>query len=255
MEHQVLTQEDDQPPSQSSTTEEEKPPSPLLSHPKNGKGVNDPLEIQGCKIHFISRRKDENLFNNDDVVSKLWPDVTQDEWNDWRWQAANRVRKIDTLSAILDLKPYQIPRYKRLIETFHYSITPYYLSLIDWSDPEDPIRKQCIPDLKEVDFQMVGDNDPLEEEEDMQVPGLVHRYPDRVLAVITNTCAMYCRHCTRKRIWHEGETIRSKQDLMAMIEYVRATPEMREVIVSGGDPLMMNMDLLDWFLGELRKGG
>jgi len=254
MEHQVLTKEDDQPPSQSTTTiEDEQPPSTLLSCPKNGNGKKTPLGIQGCKIHYISPQKNEELFKNDDWVGKLWPDVTQEEWNDWRWQAANRIRKIDTLAEILNLKPYQIPKYKRLIETFHYSITPYYLSLIDWSNPEDPIMKQCLPDLKEVDFQMVGDNDPLEEEEDMQAPGLVHRYPDRVLAVITNTCAMYCRHCTRKRIWHEGETIRSRTDLLAMIEYVRATPELREVIVSGGDPLMMNLDVLDWFLGELRK--
>lgn len=195
----------------------------------------------------------EDLFRKDDLVQRLWPGVTQTEWGDWRWQMSNRLKTIEALSAILELKPYHRGRFKRLIDTFHYSITPYYLSLINWAEPEDPIRKQCMPDLRELEFQMVGDNDPLEEEEDMQVPGLVHRYPDRVLAIATNTCSMYCRHCTRKRIWHEGESVRSKKELSRMVEYVRVTSEVREVIVSGGDPLTMNLELLDWFLGELRR--
>ncbi len=196
---------------------------------------------------------DCTLFRGDDIIQKLWPGITHVQWNDWRWQMANRLRTLEALSGVLDLKPYHKARYKKLIEIFHYSVTPYYLSLVkNWSDPEDPIRKQCIPDLRELEFQMVGDVDPLEEEEDMQVPGLVHRYPDRVLAIATNTCSMYCRHCTRKRIWHEGESVRTKKELKGMVEYVRATPEVREVIVSGGDPLTMNLELLDWFLGELR---
>ncbi|MDA8169208.1 MAG: KamA family radical SAM protein [Nitrospiraceae bacterium] len=197
---------------------------------------------------------DCTLFRGDDIIQKLWPGITHVQWNDWRWQMANRLRTLEALSGVLDLKPYHKARYKKLIEIFHYSVTPYYLSLVkNWSDPEDPIRKQCIPDLRELEFQMVGDVDPLEEEEDMQVPGLVHRYPDRVLAIATNTCSMYCRHCTRKRTWHEGESVRTRKELQGMIEYVRATSEVREVIVSGGDPLTMNLELLDWFLGELRR--
>ncbi len=195
----------------------------------------------------------DDLFRKVDLARKFWPEATQSEWNDPRWQMANRLRTLEPLSTLLDLKPYQKPRYKRLIDAFHYSITPYYLSLANWSDPEDPIRKQCVPDLRELEFQMVGDNDPLEEEDDMQVQGLVHRYPDRVLVIATNACSMYCRHCTRKRIWHEGESSRSKKDFQAMLHYIRVTPEVREVIVSGGDPLTMNMELLDWLLGELRR--
>lgn len=195
----------------------------------------------------------EDLFRKDDLVQRLWPGVTQAEWVDWRWQMSNSLKTIESLSAVLELKPYHKARFKRLIDTFHYSITPYYLSLINWAEPEDPIRKQCMPDLRELEFQMVGDNDPLEEEEDMQVPGLVHRYPDRVLAIATNNCSMYCRHCTRKRIWHEGESVRSKKELSRMVDYVRVTSEVREVIVSGGDPLTMNLELLDWFLGELKR--
>jgi len=172
-------------------------------------------------------------------------------WDDWRWQMANGARSLDDLGRLLTLSPAGLSKYQKLIETFRFSATPYYLSLIDWSDPRDPIRRQCIPDLDELDFQVVGDEDPLEENEDTQVPGLVHRYPDRVLAVVTNCCAMYCRHCTRKRIWHEGEWVRSKEDLKAMVRYIRSAPEVREVVVSGGDPLTMNPETLDWFLGEL----
>ena len=95
-----------------------------------------------------------------------------------------------------------------------------------------------------------GEDDPLEEEKDMPVPGLTHRYPDRCLLVVTNFCSMYCRHCTRKRIWHEGESLRTRHELSNMLHYIQATPEVREVIVSGGDPLTMNIDLLDWFLGS-----
>jgi lysine 2,3-aminomutase len=191
--------------------------------------------------------KKETIFN------KFWPDATSKQWNDWRWQMANRLRSLQTLSSLLNLKPYQVSAFKKLLEVFHYSATPYYLSLIDWSDPEDPIRKQAIPDLQEASFEVVGNMDPLEEEEDMPVPNLVHRYPDRVLAIITNTCAMYCRHCTRKRIWHEGESAMSRQNLEAMVAYVKSTPKIREVVVSGGDPLTSNIENLDWFLGELKR--
>ncbi|MDA8091302.1 MAG: KamA family radical SAM protein [Nitrospiraceae bacterium] len=218
--------------------------------------TKDSEEPPGKSVNTVSRLLPQNdgLFKADDPAGRLWPGVTSDQWNDWRWQMLHRVRTMEDISCLLDLKPYQKTRYKRLIDTFHCSITPYYLSLIrDISDPEDPIRKQCVPDLRELEFQMVGVTDPLEEEEDMQTPGLVHRYPDRVLAIVTNTCSMYCRHCTRKRIWHEGESARTKKELQGMVEYVRATPEVREVIVSGGDPFTMNLDLLDWFLGAMQR--
>jgi lysine 2,3-aminomutase len=195
----------------------------------------------------------DTLLKEDQIIQKLWPGVTPEQWNNWRWQMANSIRSLDALETLLALKPYQISKYKRLLELYRYTITPYFLSLIDWFNPEDPIRRQCVPDLQELDYLVVGNRDPLEEEEDMQVPGLVHRYPDRVLAVVTNACSMYCRHCTRKRIWHEGEGSRSKLELLKMLEYIRATPEIREVIVSGGDPLVMNIELLDWFLGELHR--
>ncbi|MBF0338248.1 MAG: KamA family radical SAM protein [Nitrospirae bacterium] len=186
------------------------------------------------------------------ILRRFWPDVTTRQWNDWRWQQSNSLRSMQALRQLLNLSPHEVLRYEELTRRFHYRITPYYLSLIDFANPDDPIRKQSIPDLSELDFQRVGHSDPLEEGEDMQVPGLVHRYPDRALAVVTNRCAMYCRHCTRKRMWLEGESFRSREELSAMIDYIRGEVGIREVIVSGGDPLTMNLQLLDWFLGELR---
>ena len=183
----------------------------------------------------------------------LWHNLPLEQWEDWKWQSSNRLRTIEQLSSLLRLSPKQTLQYQSLIDRFHYSITPYYMSLINWQDPRDPIRRQCVPDLRELDYEVVGNSDPLEEEEDMQVPGLVHRYPDRVLAIVTGMCSMYCRHCTRKRIWNEGEWVRSRKELSAMVSYVRRTRKVREVVVSGGDPLMMNLDTLDWFLGELRR--
>jgi lysine 2,3-aminomutase len=218
---------------------------------KEAEAEEPPDRLSSAK--FDSLLSEDNLFKADSLIQKFWPGVTSEDWNNWRWQMANRLKSLEVLTVLLGLRPYQISKFKRLIEEFQFAVTPYYLSLIDWYDPEDPIRKQCIPDLKELDYQIVGDVDPLEEEEDSQAPGLVHRYPDRVLAVVTNACSMYCRHCTRKRIWHEGESVRSKLELLKMLEYVRATTEIREVIVSGGDPLTMNMELLDWFLGELQR--
>lgn len=223
MEKNLLLKEDDEPPSLYNNT--------LLQFPL----INEPSH------------------NEKNIINKLWPKVTNEEWNDWKWQMKNRVKTFDVLSELIPIKPYQVAKYKKLIETFHYSVTPYYLSIIDWSNPDDPIRKQAIPSLKEIEYEMVGENDPLHEEKDMQVHGLVHRYPDRVLAIVTDKCAMYCRHCTRKRIWQENESVRSKKELMAMVEYLKVASEVREVIISGGDPLTLNIDILDWFLGELRK--
>lgn len=233
---------------------EEPPDSMSPVYPYNLPEENLSCEVFKTSIEIVSPVIPQaHLFRKENLVNLLWQSVTKEEWNDWQWQMVNRLRTIEQLERLLNLKPYQIARYRRLIDTFHFTVTPYYLSLIDPSDPDDPIRKQCLPDIRELEFRAVGDIDPLEEEEDTQVPGLVHRYPDRVLAVVTNTCAMYCRHCTRKRIWHEGESVRTRKELMAMVEYVRATTEVREVVVSGGDPLTMNMELLDWFLWELQR--
>ncbi len=137
-----------------------------------------------------------------------------------------------------------------MIRDFPFAITPYYFSLIKDSSVEDPIRLQCVPDPREIDFSLGGVDDPLAEDRDMPLPGLIHRYADRCLAMVTHACTMYCRHCNRKRFWKEGAAAKSR--LSAMIDYVAANPGIREVIVSGGDPLTLPETVLDGFLGALR---
>jgi lysine 2,3-aminomutase len=139
-----------------------------------------------------------------------------------------------------------------VVAVYPLAVTPYYLSLIDPDDPEDPLRRQCFPDGREIDPRSGGEEDPLDEQGAMPVPGLIHRYPDRCLAIATGNCAVYCRHCNRKRLWRDRATAATRPALQRMVDYVAQTPQIREVIVSGGDPLLLPDALLDWLLGALR---
>jgi lysine 2,3-aminomutase len=132
------------------------------------------------------------------------------------------------------------------------AITPYYLSLMDFSNPHDPLRMQSVPALEELTMSGTGMEDPLAEGEHSVVPGLVHRYPDRVLMVLTDICPMLCRHCTRKREWHNGGWMRPQSEIAAMLDYIRAHPEVRDVIISGGDPLSFSTARLEEVLAGLR---
>jgi len=133
------------------------------------------------------------------------------------------------------------------------AVTPYYLSLIDPADPEDPIRKQAIPSFEEIALAGIGTEDPLEEKRDSVVPGLVHRYPDRVLMVLTDICPMLCRHCTRKREWQNGGWVRSLKEVEAMLDYIRNHKTIRDVVISGGDPLTLSTSHLEDVISRLRK--
>jgi len=132
------------------------------------------------------------------------------------------------------------------------SITPYYLSLIDPNDPDDPVRKQAIPSALEMTMGSTGLEDPLDEKRDTMVPGLVHRYPDRVLMVLTDICPMFCRHCTRKREWHNGGWVRSPAEIETMLDYIRQHKAVRDVIISGGDPLTLSTRRLEDVISGIR---
>jgi lysine 2,3-aminomutase len=132
-------------------------------------------------------------------------------------------------------------------------VTPYYLSLINPDDPDDPIRKQAIPSVLEITMGVMGEEDPLEEREHSVVPGLVHRYPDRVLMVLTDICPMLCRHCTRKREWRNGGWVRSQAEVEAMLDYIRNHKYVRDVIISGGDPLTLSTQHLESIISQVRK--
>jgi len=178
------------------------------------------------------------------------------QWRDWRWQIKHRIRDIDTFENLLDVKFSQADRkkYAETLERFPLSITPYYLSLINTDDMEnDPVFRQSFPSPSELILQKCDMSDPLHEDEDSPVPGVTHRYPDRVLLLVSNTCAMYCRHCTRKRTVGDVDSIPNREQISAGIEYIRNTPQVRDVLLSGGDPFLLSDDYLDWILTELRK--
>ncbi len=155
---------------------------------------------------------------------KLFPDVSEEKWNNWHWQVQNRITDIDTLRTYLPMSPEEEAGARKALQNFRMAITPYYLTLIDPDDPYDPIRKQAIPTAAEAHRSPEDLEDPLEEDGDSPVHGLTHRYPDRVLFLITDQCAMYCRHCTRRRLAGQQDGARTLKEIDACIEYIRTNP-------------------------------
>ncbi len=179
--------------------------------------------------------------------------VPEKDWQDWRWQFRNRITTVEQLARYIPLSDEEQARIRLVTEVYPFAITPYYLSLIDAGDPEDPVLKQSMPCFQEIALADMGEEDPLEERRDSKVPGLVHRYPDRALMVLTDICPMYCRHCTRKREWRNGGWVRPPQEVEAMLDYIRNTPTVRDVIISGGDPLTLSTNRLERVLAALRR--
>jgi len=172
-------------------------------------------------------------------------------WNDWRWQMRNRIRNVKALlSRFPELR--NAASIEAAADKFPLAVTPYYASLIRATDASDPIFRMCVPDAAELLDPPFLREDPLEEDLDMPVPGLVHRYKDRCLLIATTTCAAYCRHCTRKRVAGMRESYISALRLRQVVRYLRSHPEVRDVIVSGGDPLTMNTGALERVLAALR---
>ena len=179
--------------------------------------------------------------------------ATRENWNDWRWQFRNRITTVEKLSTLIPLSAKEKAQLKLVTTRYPLSVTPYYLSLINTYDPDDPIRKQAIPSFEEIALGCIGFEDPLGEKRDSVVPGLVHRYPDRVLMVLTDICPMLCRHCTRKREWHNGGWVRTPGEIKAMLDYIRRHKTIRDVILSGGDPLTLSTRRLEDIISKLRQ--
>jgi lysine 2,3-aminomutase len=177
------------------------------------------------------------------------------DWSDWKWQIRHSIRDIDTVERLLGVQfePEYRRRLERVINTFPISITPYYFSLIDPVDwRNDPVFRQSVPDPRELDIADCDMADPLHEDADSPAPLVTHRYPDRVLVHVSNVCSMYCRHCTRKRKVGDKDHIPQHDELASAIEYIRRTPSVRDVLLSGGDPLMLSDSQLDAILTEIR---
>jgi lysine 2,3-aminomutase len=183
----------------------------------------------------------------------LWKDVTDEEWNDWKWQISHRLTSVEEIGQVINLTSQEESDIRKVMDGFRIGITPYYASLMDPDDPKDPVRMQAVPVIAETHRGAADMEDPLHEDEDSPAPGLTHRYPDRVLFLVTDQCSMYCRHCTRRRLAGENDGARSKQDIDACIAYIKKTPEVRDVLLSGGDCLCISDDKLEYVISELRK--
>ena len=184
---------------------------------------------------------------------ELFPNVTDEQWNDWKWQVKNRIETYEELSKYFTFKPEEAEGIKKALAKFRMAITPYYLSLIDPNDPYDPIRRQAIPAGEECNIAPADLNDPLHEDEDSPAPGLTHRYPDRVLFLITDMCSMYCRHCTRRRFAGQKDDESPSERIEKCLAYIEKTPQVRDVLLSGGDALMVSDQKLEYIIGRLRK--
>jgi lysine 2,3-aminomutase len=173
------------------------------------------------------------------------------EWRDWGWQMRHRIRDAEALAGWIDPTPEEREAIARLAERFHFVITPYYAALMDPKDPECPIRRQVVPRLAELS-DPDGLADPLQEVAHSPVKNVIRVYPDRIAFCVNNDCALYCRFCLRKRMVGDEEWSMRKRELAAALEWIRATPEIRDVLLTGGDPLVFSDDRLEWLLRELR---
>lgn len=184
-----------------------------------------------------------------------FPDVGDDEWNDWRWQRKNSLKNLEDFRRLLHLSEGERSALSSVIEGLPTLVTPYYAGLLDPHDPEHPLRRTVVPTVAERVHSPGERNDPLSEEDYSPAPHIVHRYADRVLFLVSDHCAVYCRYCTRSRRVGRGQTGEPAiEDRPASgIEYIRANHEIREVLLSGGDPLILDDGVLDKLLTDLRE--
>jgi len=183
---------------------------------------------------------------------ELWKSVEADQWNDWKWQLANRVTSVEELKSIVSLTEDEISGIKDCLKSLRMAITPYYATLMNPNDPGCPVRKQAIPTAAELMHAPYDMEDPLSEEKDSPVPGVTHRYPDRVLLLVTDQCSMYCRHCTRRRMAGRTDKALPKKYIDRAINYIKNNTGVRDVLVSGGDGLVIPDEMVEYILGSLR---
>ncbi len=189
-----------------------------------------------------------------EIANKIQKKPRISNWKDWKWQLKNSIQSLGKFEELTGIKFEEKEKedLKITFDKFPLSITPYYLSLIDKNNfKNDPVFKQsfgCVDELTTLQSELA---DPLSEERDSPVEGITHRYPDRVLFHVSNTCSMYCRHCTRKRKVGDIDFVPSKEQLKKGIEYISNTPQVRDVLLSGGDPFMLSDSMIDWLLSEI----
>ena len=187
-----------------------------------------------------------------ETIPPYWKGVSEREWNDWRWQLRHRITTLDQLKEILELTPEEIEGIRHSKGRLALAVTPYFVSLMDPGNPNCPIRRQAIPRREELYLSKNDMVDPCGEDKDSPVPGLVHRYPDRVLLLVTDQCAVYCRYCTRRRLVGSTERSITQGNFEEALKYLRTHKKVRDVLLSGGDPLLLENERLEEMLSRLR---
>jgi lysine 2,3-aminomutase len=215
--------------------------SPLRGTEKASQLVLFPISVEQRKVEEIK-----------EVRPPLWKEVLEREWNDWRWQLRHRITSLEQMKEIIELTPEEIEGIKNSKGRLALAVTPYFASLMDPINPNCPIRRQAIPRIEEIRLSKNEMVDPLGEDKHSPVPGLVHRYPDRVLLLVTDQCAVYCRYCTRRRLVGSHERSITQGNFEEVLKYLKSHRKVRDVLLSGGDPLLLENERLEEILGRLR---
>lgn len=187
------------------------------------------------------------------MPNALWANAGDAQWNNWRWQLKNRITTVAQLRQVIRLSDNEEREIEQCRKLFPMAITPHYASLMSDSDPDCPMRRQAVPDIREIGSTDCDMEDPLHESLDSPVPGITHRYPDRVLFLVTDQCGVYCRHCTRRRIAQPDRQVLPPNHIETAMEYIRSRKEVRDVLISGGDPLTLPDEKLEYILKRLRE--
>lgn len=212
------------------------------------KGFERGFQLQLFQVLEEEKRVEEQK----DVVPSYWKGVSEKEWNDWRWQLRHRITTLDQLKELIDLTPEEIEGIKHSKGRLALAVTPYFASLMDPKNPNCPIRRQAIPRVEELHLSKNDMLDPCGEDKDSPVPGLVHRYPDRVLLLVTDQCAVYCRYCTRRRLVGTHERAITPSNFEEILRYLKSHKKVRDVLLSGGDPLLLENERLEELLSRIR---
>lgn len=212
--------------------------------------IADYLQVQGqIETGF---RMAERSKKNKEIILKYF-NASEEDWNNWVWQMKHRISDVDTLINFINLSGQEIEELRKVSKLFRWALSPYYLSLIDFDNPQNsPIYKQAVPCIKELTDEY-GLTDPMAENSTSPEVRITRRYPDRLIINVTNQCAMYCRHCQRRRNFGEKDEHALRSDLEKSLDYVRNNQEIRDVLITGGDALMLSNTMLDWLLSELDK--
>jgi lysine 2,3-aminomutase len=212
------------------------------------KGTDKKLQLLLFPANEVEKKAEEAR----ESIPSVWSNVSEKEWNDWRWQLRHRITTLEQLKEILELTPEEIEGIRHSKGRLALAVTPYFASLMDPVNPNCPIRRQAIPRVEELRLSKNDLVDPCGEDKNSPVPGLVHRYPDRVLLLVTDQCATYCRYCTRRRLVGSNERPITQGNFEEVLKYLKSRKKIRDVLLSGGDPLLLENERLEEILSRLR---